>query len=650
MTEKKTTKSDAKRINKILHASLENIKPPEGLTVNEWADKYRILSSEASAEAGLWRTSRTPYLKAPMESFTDPKVSRIVMVAASQVGKSEFILNSIGYVIDQDPGSILYVQPTIEDAKKFSRLRITPMFRDTKKIAKKVSDVKLTGKTADTILQKSFPGGMLTIAGSNAPSGLASTPVRYVFGDERDRWATSAGKEGDPWELATARTTTFYNRKLIEVSTPTVKGASSIENSFSLGTQEYWCVKCPECGSYENIIFQDIRFDYGKKIVNGKMSYSIKGDVKWVCPHCGSVITEHVIRKQPRKWIAKNPDAYEKGIRSFWLNAFSSPWTPWSKICIKFLESRKDPEKLQVVYNTLLGELWEQRGNLADEDEMMARREDYGEISEGVPCDIPDGSLCLTMGVDTQDNRLEYEIVGWGHFHESWGIKKGVIMGRPSEKETWDKLTDIIEHVYRYKDGTGLRISITFIDSGGHYTQEVYEYCRSMFHHNVFAIKGKSADGQPYTQPPTKVSIGSSKKKKAYLYTIGVDSGKTIIMDALKVETKGPKYCHFPIEESKGYDKYYFSTLLSENLEMTKTSAGEKWRWVKLPGHERNEGLDCRNYAQAAFRILNPDMDSLERKIRKKKGESVKPSEPTKQKAKKARVRRSNIERNFDSW
>lgn len=171
MTEKKTTKSDAKRINKILHASLENIKPPEGLTVNEWADKYRILSSEASAEAGLWRTSRTPYLKAPMESFTDPKVSRIVMVAASQVGKSEFILNSIGYVIDQDPGSILYVQPTIEDAKKFSRLRITPMFRDTKKIAKKVSDVKLTGKTADTILQKSFPGGMLTIAGSNAPSG-----------------------------------------------------------------------------------------------------------------------------------------------------------------------------------------------------------------------------------------------------------------------------------------------------------------------------------------------------------------------------------------------------------------------------------------------------------------------------------------------
>ena len=183
----------------------------------EWADRHRRLSPETSAEAGPWRTSRTPYLREPMEAFTDPKVKKIVMVAASQVGKSELELNIIGYIIDQDPGSILYVQPSLDDARKFSRLRIAPMIRDSKALKVKVSDVR-TRDSGNTILQKSFPGGMLTITGSNSASALASTPARYIIGDERDRWAISAGTEGDPWALAEARQTTFYNAKAVEVS------------------------------------------------------------------------------------------------------------------------------------------------------------------------------------------------------------------------------------------------------------------------------------------------------------------------------------------------------------------------------------------------------------------------------------------------
>ena len=163
-----------------------------------------------------------------MQAFTDPKVHKIVMVAASQVGKSELELNIIGYIIDQDPGSILYVHPTIDDARKFSRLRVAPMIRDSKPLKAKVHDVKAKD-SGNTILQKSFPGGMLTLTGSNSASALASTPARYIIGDERDRWATSAGTEGDPWALAEARQATFYNAKAVEVSTPTIKGASNIE-------------------------------------------------------------------------------------------------------------------------------------------------------------------------------------------------------------------------------------------------------------------------------------------------------------------------------------------------------------------------------------------------------------------------------------
>lgn len=338
----RTTKKAAAKLNTAIAGAVKRFAPPESLTVDEWADKHRRLSPESSAEAGPWRTKRTPYLEEPMRAFTDPKVHKIVMVAASQVGKSELELNIIGYIIDQDPGSILYVHPTIDDARKFSRLRVAPMIRDSKPLKAKVHDVKAKD-SGNTILQKSFPGGMLTLTGSNSASALASTPARYIIGDERDRWATSAGTEGDPWALAEARQATFYNAKAVEVSTPTIKGNSNIETSFYQGTQERWCHRCPECGEYSEIVFDNIHFDPEAKRIRGKKSWSLKSGVSWSCPACGCLIPEDVMRKQPAKWIADNPDAYKKGVRSFWLNAFSSPWTPWEKIILKFLDAKDDP-------------------------------------------------------------------------------------------------------------------------------------------------------------------------------------------------------------------------------------------------------------------------------------------------------------------
>lgn len=604
MTSRKTTDT----LGAVVASAVSNFSPPEELSVAEWADKNRRLSPENSAESGLWRTARTPYLREPMEAFTDPRVSKIVFVAASQVGKSELELNIIGYIIDQDPGSILYVHPSLDDARKFSRLRVAPMIRDSDTLKRRVSDVR-TRDSGNTILQKSFPGGMLTIAGSNSASGLASTPARYIIGDERDRWASSAGTEGDPWALAQARQATFYNSKAVEVSTPTIKGASNIENSYYTGTQERWCHQCPHCGEWSEIVFDFIKFAPTVTKVNGRKVYGIAAGVEWCCPKCGALSSEETMRHQPAKWIADNPDAYEKGVRSFWLNAFSSPWTPWTKIVTKFLEAQDDPEQLKVVFNTLLGQLWEDRGELEDEDAMFARREEY-------TAELPDGVLVLTCGVDTQDNRLEYEVVGHGHYGESWGIKKGYIMGRPDTEEVWRRLDDVVAHVYRFKSGRGLMISMTCVDSGGHYTQEVYAACRARKDRHVFAIKGKGGEGLPFTAPPSKVAIRENKKVTCWLYTIGVDAGKASIMGALKVKEAGPKYCHFPRNEEAGYDLAYFNGLLSEKLVLTRTRSGNHWAWEKLPGHTRNEALDCRNYANAALRIINPDMDAVERRLK----------------------------------
>lgn len=618
--------------------AFESYLPPENLTVSEWAERYRILSSESSAEAGPWRNARTPYMVEPMDAITDPRVRHITVVASSQVGKSELELNAIGYIIDQDPGSILYIQPNLDDAKKFSRLRIAPMFRASPRLRRKVADVK-SRDSGNTILQKSFPGGMLTIVGSQTPSALASTPARYVIGDERDRWALSAGSEGDPWKLAEARTTTYYNAKLIDVSTPTIKGSSPIAKSFDDGTRERWCSQCPHCGQYHNIVFDNIKFDFDT-VVNGKIKEYIVNSVSWCCPSCGCLSSETDMKKAPAKWIAENPDALARGHRSFWLNAFVSPWMSWEKIVYEFLAAKNDPQKLKVVFNTKLGELWEDRGDLASEDEMLARREDYGTRSDGSMVELPDGVLVLTCGVDTQDDRLEYEVVGHGHYGETWGIKKGVIMGDPDMPEPWERLDDVVNHVYRFASGRGLTISMTFVDSGGHKTQSVYRECRARMNRRVFAIKGVGGDGVPYTKPPSKVKIVVNGKAidTAWLYSLGVDAGKAAIMDSIKVQEAGARYCHFPRAEACGYDMTYFSGLLSEQLVLKSDRGRTRWAWVKLQGRERNEALDCRNYALAAFRVLDPDLEAVERRLKGQQEQKQQEQQKRKSKVKKSRI------------
>ncbi len=591
-------------LNYTVKKAVSNFMPPEQLTVTEWSDKYRRLSPENSAEAGRWRTSRTPYLKEIMDAFTDPKIHRIAVAASSQVGKTEMELNMIGYMIDVDPGPAMFVLPTLDSGKDMSKRRISAMIRDTKPLKKKVASSK-SRDSDNTLFKKIYPGGMLTITGSNSSASLASIPCRYVFGDERDRWAKDAGGEGDPWGLVEARTITFYNYKMVEVSTPTIRGHSAIEDSFNLGTQEYWCVECPHCHEYNFIEFDHIKYS-SHEIGEGKNKQFIVDIAEYACPVCGCVSSENEIKNQPKKWIAKNPDAYENGIRSFWINAFSSPWMPWKRAVLRFLEAQDDPQKMKTVYNTIFGQLWNEQQIIIDEDDLMKRREEYD-------AELPEGVLCLTCGVDTQDDRLEYEVVGYGMDRQSWGIEKGIIFGKPSDEEVWERLDGIIDRRWKFKNGKSLKISVTFVDTGGHYTQEVYENCRIRKMKKVFAIKGKGGEGYPYISPPSKAKIVDNGVVVATtpLYIIGVDAGKEKIMSGLAMENEDRHRYHFPLDEERGYDINFFKGLLSETLEFVETAKGGKWKWVKLPGHNRNEALDCRNYANAAYRALKPPLEKL---------------------------------------
>lgn len=638
-----TSKADAARLNSAIAKALSGMKPPDDLTVTQWAEQKRRLSSESSAEPGPWRTSRTPYLKEPMDAFTDPKVRRIVMVAASQVGKSEFMNNAIGYIIDEDPGSILFVHPTTIDAKEYSKLRIAPMIRDSPTLRKKVAAPK-SRDSGNTMLQKTYPGGILTMCGSTEAHALASKPIRYVFGDERDRWALSAGNEGNPWDLAMARQTTFYNAKAVEVSTPTVKGASAIEASFAEGTMERWKSQCPHCGEYHEIRWEHIRYDHEETEVNRKKVYKVKR-VWYACPGCACISDEATMKRQPARWEAENPAAYDNGVRSFWLNAFVSSWASWQSIVLKYLNAFGSSRRMQVVYNTCFGELWEDRGDLEDEDSLMARREKY-------EAELPEGILVLTAGVDTQDDRMEYEIVGHGHFGETWGIEKGVVMGRPDDPAMWEQLDGLVfDRILRFEDGVGLRISISFVDEGGHFTQDVRLQCRARIGKRVFCIKGRGGPDIPYTSPPKKQKIVIKQRAvgTCWQYQIGVDSGKQIIMDNLKVQTPGPKYCHFPKRDD--YGAAYFTGLLSERLVYDEKKK-QPWVWEKIPGHERNENLDCRNYALAAFKALPKDLDEIDRKLKLARGKQTKAPSAASQQLPPAQPKRkqSAIDKYFEEW
>lgn len=582
--------------------------PPPRLTVSEWADKYRILSSEDSAEPGKWRTDRAPYQRGVMDAVTDPEVEKVIMMWSAQLGKTAIELNIAGYYIHQDPSAIMVVVPNKDPiAKDWSKDRLAPMIRDTPELAERVANPKARDGDNST-LHKKFPGGLIVVVGANSPSDLASRPMRILLCDEIDRFPVSAGSEGDPIALAEKRSITYWNRKKIYVSTPTIEGASRIEDEYNKGTKEKYCLKCPDCGDYVFLDYKGMKFKHtwiAPEVVE-------VSDITFTCPVCGCFHTEQTWKRQPGEWIAEAP--YIRGTRSFNLNAFYSPFYTWEAIIKEKLQAKKDPQKLKVVENTLFGLPYKEKLTNEDEDFFIKRREEYA-------ADLPDGVLLLTCGVDTQDDRLEYEVVGWGKEDESWGIDYGVIMGRPDDDSTWQMLDDKLNKIYKYANGLGLKIWCTFIDSGGHFTTKVYQYCKRNEHRRIFAIKGRGGSGIPIIDKLTR-----NTKEHNLLVLLGVDDGKTTIMSALQVKDPGPRYCHFPSNENSGYNKNYFHCLLSEQQALEVVKGVKRYVWKKISDGGRNEALDTRNYALAAKEILKPNYDELEKRFSEIVVDDKKPS------------------------
>lgn len=571
----------------MLARCVATLKPPPELTLSQWADRYRMLSAESSAEPGRWHTDKAPYQREIMDAIGDAHIRRVVIMCAAQLGKTELLLNILGYFMAYAPAPILVMQPTLDMGQTFSKDRLAPMIRDTP-VLRGLVDVK-SRYAGNTILKKNFPGGHITIVGANSATGLASRPIKVLLADEVDRYPGSAGTEGDPLSLAQKRQTTFWDKKTVMVSTPVIKGHSRIETEYNQSTREEWNVPCPECGHYQPFVWANLIFDPD----------DLQKEIVYKCERCGCVANEYRWKQQSQqgRFVAENPGAETRG---FHLNTLASTFCGWKEIVQKFIVAKEqldqgNPEGMKVWVNTELGETWEERSEQVEDTELFNRREIYDAV-------VPEEVLVLTAGVDVQDDRFEVEIVGWGVGKESWGIRYQKIYGDMLKEQVWEDLDAFLQTVWCKKDGTALRIISCCIDSGGHHTDQVYRFTKERYERGVWAIKGKGGAEVPYIRNPT-----TNNRVKTPLFIIGVDAGKVLLYQRLRHNTKGPNYCHFPANEEAGYDETYFKGLTSEKMVVRFRKGRSVTVWeLKDSKYKRNEPLDLRNYATAALEIANP--------------------------------------------
>lgn len=510
-----------------------------------------------------------------MDALADESVREVVFMKSAQVGWTEILNNVIGFHVDQDPSPVLLMQPTLEMAEAWSKDRLAPMLRDTPVLRDRIADPKARD-SGNTLLHKRFPGGHLTIVGANSPSGLASRPIRVLLCDEVDRFPASAGSEGDPIDLARKRTTTFWNRKIMMGSTPTVKGASRIEAAFEQSDQRYYFVPCPHCEEFQRLLWAQVRWDDGKPET-----------ARYVCSSCGTMLDDRdkIAMLRRGEWRGTKPF---DGVAGFHISELYSPWVTWPQMAASFARAKMLPETLKTWINTALGETWEEDGSTIEPGSLLARRESYG------PDQIPSGVLMLTIGGDVQKDRVELQLQGWGEGEESWVIEQAVFRGDPDKPDLWKDVDEYLLRKYVTEDGRTLTCEAAAIDSGGLSTQSVYEFVKSRFRRRVWAIKGMAGTGK--LAWPKKAS--RTAKSRAMVFILGVDTIKSLLYGRIaKVQEPGPGYIHLPASADEG-----FCTQLTSEKAITKFVRGRpSVVWEPRTKGIAQEAQDCWVYGYAAM-------------------------------------------------
>ena len=587
----------------LIRAWSRGIRPDPNLTVSEWADRHRWLSSRASAEPGRYRTARTPYMREIMDALSpNSPHQRVVFMKAAQVGATEAGNCFIGFVMHHAPGPMLAVQPTVELAKRNSRQRIDPLIEESPELRERVKPAR-SRDAGNTMLSKEFAGGILIMTGANSAVGLRSTPARYIFLDEVDAYPASADEEGDPVSLAEARSLTFaHRRKVFLVSTPTIRGLSRIEREFDASDQRRYHVPCPHCGHVQWLKFERLRWDKGRP-----------DTAEYHCEGCDAAIAEHhkTAMLEAGEWRA-TAEPEDPGTVGYHLSALYSPvgWLGWARIARAHEAARGSDEAMRAFRNTVLGETWMETGEAPDWQRLAERRETWA------PGTVPAGGLFLTAGADVQKDRIEADVWAWGRGLESWLVDHIVIEGGPGDPGCWQHLTDLLGRTWKHESGQHLTIARFAIDSGFE-TSAVYGWARQVGFAQVAPVKGLEGFNRasPVTGPTyVDATVGGKRLRRgARLWSVATSTFKAETYRFLRQDrptaeeiTAGASFPPGTVHLPSWADAEWLKQLTAEQLVTVKSRRGfSKLEWQKL--RERNEALDCRVYARAAAWIAGAD-------------------------------------------
>lgn len=578
-------------IDRLEAAFYRALRPPPRLTVSEWAEEHAYLSAESSAEPGRWKN--IPYQVGIQNAFTDPDIEEVWVMKSARVGWTKMLGNLIGYHIERDPCSMLMVQPTDDDAEGWSKEELAPMIRDTPVVKDRVSDVK-SKDGGNTLLSKSFPGGVISITGANSGTGFRRISRRVVMFDEIDAYPASAGTEGDPIKLGIKRADFYWNKKIVGGTTPLIKSYSRIEKLFERGDQRRYFVPCPQCGHKQYLRWENFKWPEGRP-----------DEAYFVCEAEGCVI-EH----KDKHWMVENgewrstaPGSPRVASFHIWAAYSYSPSAEWGRLASEFVEivATKDKAQLQVFVNTVMGELWEEEYAKKVSAEELKNRAEFYESNV-----LPDGAIIPVAGVDVQDNRLAVTIWGFGEGEEAWCLNWFEIFGDPATPDIWKQLDQVLLTPVRHVSGASLPIAAACIDSGGHFTQEVYQYVRErkryMAKTAIIAVKGASQRGKPAIGRPTTVDVNFKGQKiigGADLHMIGSDTIKGTLYGRFKINEPGPRYFHFNTDLPEAF----FEQLMAEKQVTRFVKGHPQLEWVLPPG-KRNEALDCTVMSYAALQWL----------------------------------------------
>lgn len=626
---------DLSEIHRAIQASikkgLEPLEAAPPMRLSEWAAEHFYLSAESSYVEQSWVAY--PYQVAIMDCMSHDEITEVTVKKSARVGYTKMILAAIGYYAEHKRRNQAVWQPTDDDSDDFVKTEIDPMLRDVR-IMQKVFPEYLSRHRNNTLRQKTFLSSILHLRGGKAAKNYRRITVDVALLDEVDGFDNDIEKEGSPINLSRKRTEGATFPKQILGSTPKLKYMSMIEAREQEAERRYrFNIPCVHCHTYQELKFGGRDTAYGFKWINNDPD-----TVAHVCQDCGGAMTQadYLAVWQQGKWLDQHGGSITAGCifidaqgqqipvpQSVGFHVWTaySPQTSWAQIVREFLSAKTkakagDKSELKTFVNTTLGETWEEEVEKTDQHELMARAEAYSLRH------IPLGCLVLTCGVDVQDTWFEICVWGWGRGEEMWLVDHLKLQANPADERDWAKLEAYLSTRFQHASGQMLGIEATAIDTGGHFTHQVYDFCRMRSAKRIFAIKGDTKQGCPVKSRASMQDInwrGKIIKNGVKLWLVGTDTAKDLLHGRLKVTQAGPGRVHFSSELPADF----YAQLTAEVRAPQKTSTGDQYRWVKR-GSARNEVLDCTVYAMFAAHML--DLHRFTEKMWQKLADVVQPN------------------------